>query len=43
MRVEGRIETSTYEKDGEKQYSTEFVVTGFEFLSSKKAEQTESK
>ena len=43
LRVEGRVETSTYEKDGEKQYNTDFIVTGFEFLSSKKADNTESK
>lgn len=43
LRIEGRIETSTYEKDGAKQYSTEFIVTGFEFLSGKKEEVVESK
>lgn len=30
--VEGRIQTRTYEKDGEKRYSTEIVGTNFEFV-----------
>ncbi len=40
LRVEGRIETDSYDKDGEKRYTIEFVVTDYELLGSKKdAEQ----
>lgn len=42
LRVEGRIQTSTTEKDGEKQYFTDLVVTSYELLG-KKPETTESK
>lgn len=31
MYVEGRISTSTYEKDGEKKYFTEVIVENFQF------------
>ena len=41
--VAGEIQTSTSEKDGDKRYFTDLVVNEVEFLSSKKAEQTESK
>jgi len=43
LRVSGHIETSTSEKDDEKRYFTNLVVDEVEFLSSKKAGQTESK
>ena len=33
--IAGRIETSTYEKDGEKRYSTEIVAMSVEFLDPK--------
>lgn len=33
--VEGRIETDSYEKDGEKKWVTKIVVEGFEFVGSK--------
>ena len=33
--VEGRIETSTYEKDGEKRYSTSFVAKEMQMLGGK--------
>jgi single-strand DNA-binding protein len=33
--VEGRLQTRSWEQDGVKRYSTEVVVTDFEFLSSK--------
>tara|TARA_R110000744_G_scaffold117735_1_gene220059 strand:- start:14957 stop:15385 length:429 start_codon:yes stop_codon:yes gene_type:complete len=36
--VEGRLETRTYEKDGETKYSTEIRGNSFEFLDSKKGE-----
>lgn len=36
LRVEGRVKTSSYEKDGEKRYTIEFEVTEFELLGSKK-------
>lgn len=41
VRIEGRVETSNYEKDGEKKYVTEFVATDAEFLSSKKDDKKE--
>ena len=33
--IEGKIETRTYEKDGEKRYSTEIKAHSFEFLDKK--------
>lgn len=39
----GRIETDVYEKDGQKVYTTEFVVESFEFLGKKKEEKPEEK
>jgi single-strand DNA-binding protein len=33
--IEGKIETRTYEKDGEKRYSTEIKANSFEFLDKK--------
>jgi single-strand DNA-binding protein len=33
--IEGRLQTSSYEKDGEKRYSTEIVVHDLKFLGSK--------
>ena len=35
--VTGRIQTGSYEKDGNKVYTTEVVVGSFEFLDSKKS------
>lgn len=37
--VEGRLQTSTYEKDGQTRYFTEIVVANFQFLDSKKDSQ----
>ena len=37
----GRIETDVYEKDGQKVYTTNFVVEDFEFLEKKREEKTE--
>lgn len=34
--VEGRIQTGSYEKDGQRFYTTDVVVNNFEFLESKK-------
>lgn len=39
MAVSGRLQSCTYEKDGEKRYATEVVVDKVTFLG-KKAEQT---
>lgn len=36
--VEGRLQTSSYEKDGVKKYSTEIVMTGFSFVSGSKVD-----
>ena len=33
--IEGRIQTSTYEKDGQTKYFTEIVVSSFQFLGEK--------
>jgi single-strand DNA-binding protein len=30
--IEGRLQTRNYEKDGQTHYTTEIVVTGFQFL-----------
>lgn len=37
----GRIETDVYEKDGQKVYTTNFVVEDFEFLEKKREAKTE--
>ena len=37
--VTGRIETRTYEKDGEKKYATVVTVESFEFVTLKKHEE----
>lgn len=37
--VRGRIQTSNYEKDGEKVYSMDVIAEKVSFLSSKKAEE----
>lgn len=37
----GRIETDVYEKDGQKIYTTEFVVENFEFGENKKESKAE--
>ncbi len=39
--VKGRIQTGSYEKDGEKKYTTEVIVEKVTFLTSKKQEETE--
>ena len=39
--AKGRIETDVYEKDGQKIYTTEFVVEDFEFGEKKKEEKEE--
>ena len=39
--VEGRIQTSSYEKDGEKKYATDVNVDRIEFADGKKKEQEE--
>src|SRR3982751_2341112 len=33
--IEGRLQTSSYEKDGVKKYSTEIVASGMQFLGDK--------
>ena len=37
--VKGRIQTSNYEKEGEKIYTTEIIAEKISFLSSKKSEE----
>ena len=39
--AKGRIETDVYEKDGQKVFTTSFVVESFEFGEKKKEEKTE--
>jgi len=39
--VEGRIQTSRYEKDGITRYSTEIIASNVQFLSPKKSEDEE--
>ena len=39
--VEGRIQTSSYEKDGITRYSTEIIASNVQFLSPKKSEHEE--
>lgn len=36
--VEGRLQTTSYEKDGEKKYSTEIVADTVQFLSGKRSD-----
>lgn len=36
--IEGEIQTSQWEKDGVKRYATDVVVSGFEFIESRKQE-----
>lgn len=38
--LEGKIQTSSYEQDGVKKYSTEIIVREFQFLDSKPDSQT---
>lgn len=43
--IEGRIQTGSYEKDGQRVYTTDVIVEGFDFTGEKKQEestQTES-
>jgi len=37
--IEGRLQTSTYEKDGQTHYSTKIVVNNFQFLGGKQDDQ----
>ena len=37
--VKGRLQTSSYEKDGEKKYAMEVIAEKISFLSSKKADE----
>lgn len=37
--VKGRIQTGSYEKDGEKKYTTDVIVEKVTFLTSKKADE----
>jgi single-strand DNA-binding protein len=37
--IEGRLQTSTYEKDGQTHYATDIVVNNFQFLGSKQDAQ----
>ena len=39
IRITGRIQTGSYEKDGKKVFTTDIVVNELEFLDSKKDEQ----
>ena len=39
--VEGRIQTSEYEKDGIKRYSTEIIASNIQFLSTKESRNQE--
>lgn len=41
MALTGRIQTSSYEKDGHKYYSTDVIAEGVEFAESKKVETRE--
>lgn len=41
--VVGRTETSSYEKDGQKRYKTEVVVTEFSFVDNKKDNESGGK
>lgn len=37
--IKGRIQTGSYEKDGEKKYTTDVIVEKVTFLTSKKADE----
>ena len=37
--VEGKLQTSTYEKNGETRYSTDIIANNFQFIGSKKESQ----
>jgi len=37
--IKGRIQTSSYEKDGEKKYSTDIIAEKVTFLTSKKTDE----
>lgn len=37
--IKGRIQSSTYEKDGEKKYKTDIIAEKVTFLTSKKADE----
>ncbi len=41
--VIGRIQTGSYEKDGQKVYTTDVIAEQVEFLDSKKKDETEAK
>ena len=40
LAINGRIQVSNYEKDGEKRYSTDIVVEGFDFISAGHKEES---
>jgi len=39
--IEGRLQTSSWEKDGIKRYSTDIVVNNFQFLGGKRQERSQ--
>ncbi|HBN27234.1 MAG TPA: single-stranded DNA-binding protein [Desulfobacteraceae bacterium] len=39
--IEGRLQTSSWEKDGIKRYSTDIVVNNFQFLGGKRRERSQ--
>lgn len=39
--IEGKLQTTSYEKDGVKKYSTDIVATSMQFVSKKKEESEE--
>lgn len=39
LAINGRIQVSNYEKDGEKRYSTDIIVEGFDFISAGQREE----
>ena len=41
--IEGKITTNSYEKDGEKRYSTEIIVNSMQFLDSKGQAESQPK
>lgn len=43
LAVEGRIQTRTYEKDGEKRYATEIIAYQVEFIGAKSEAKQESR
>jgi len=40
--IEGRLSTSSYEKNGEKRYSTDIIASSFEFINGGNAQQQNS-